>query len=137
RIPAHMQIEPFTLHVPQTQIDDLHRRIDMTRWAEQETVDDWSQGTPSAALRESVRYWREEYDWRRCEAWSNATGQFTARIDGSSIHFSHVRSRHENATPSVSTHGWPGSISEFRNCIAASTDPETHGGTAEDAFHVV
>lgn len=132
-----MQIEPFTLAVPQAQIDDLHRRIDMTRWAERETVEDWSQGTPLAALRELVRYWREEYDWRRCEAWLNATGQFTARIDGLPIHFLHVRSRHENATPLVLTHGWPGSILEFRNCIAALTDPEAHGGTAEDAFHVV
>ncbi|WP_292924613.1 epoxide hydrolase family protein, partial [Novosphingobium sp. SCN 63-17] len=132
-----MQIEPFTLAVPQAQIDDLHRRIDMTRWAERETVDDWSQGTPLAALRELVRYWREEYDWRRCEAWLNATGQFIAPIDGLPIHFLHVRSRHENATPLVLTHGWPGSILEFRNCIAALTDPEAHGGTADDAFHLV
>lgn len=132
-----MQIEPFTLAVPQAQIDDLHRRIDMTRWAERETVEDWSQGTPLAALRELVRYWREEYDWRRCEAWLNATGQFIAPIDGLPIHFLHVRSRHENATPLVLTHGWPGSVLEFRNCIAALTDPEAHGGTADDAFHLV
>lgn len=132
-----MQIEPFTLAVPQAQIDDLHRRIDMTRWAERETVEDWSQGTPLAALRELVRYWREEYDWRRCEAWLNATGQFIAPIDGLPIHFLHVRSRHENATPLVLMHGWPGSVLEFRNCIAALTDPEAHGGTADDAFHLV
>ena len=132
-----MQIEPFTLAIPQAQIDDLNRRIDMTRWAERETVGDWSQGTPLAALRELVRYWREDYDWRRCEAWLNATGQYMARIDGLPIHFLHVRSRHENATPLVLTHGWPGSILEFRNCIAALTDPEAHGGTADDAFHVV
>jgi hypothetical protein len=127
-----------TVHaaVPQAQIDDLHRRIDMTRWAEQETVDDWSQGTPLAALRELVRYWRG-VRLAPVRGWLNATGQFIARIDGLPIHFLHVRSRHENATPLVLTHGWPGSILEFRNCIAALTDPEAHGGTADDAFHLV
>jgi pimeloyl-ACP methyl ester carboxylesterase len=107
----------------------------MTRWAERETVDDWSQGTPLAALRELVRYWREEYDWRRCGVAER--DRPVHRPDGLPIHFLHVRSRHENATPLVLTHGWPGSILEFRNCIAALTDPEAHGGTADDAFHVV
>lgn len=130
-------VTPYVLAVPQEQIDDLHRRIDMTRWPERETVGDWSQGTPLEVLRDLVHYWRHGYDWRRCEAWLNAQGQCTTEIDGLQIHFLHVRSRHENAAPLVLTHGWPGSILEFRGVIAALTDPESHGGRAEDAFHVV
>ena len=35
-------IEPFTLAIPQSQIDDLNERLDRTRWPEKEPVDDWS-----------------------------------------------------------------------------------------------
>ena len=130
-------IRPFTLAVPQAQIDDLHARIDMTRWPEQEPVDDWSQGVPLARLRALVDYWRHGYDWRACEARLNLFGQFITEIAGLDIHFLHVRSRHDGAMPLVLTHGWPGSVVEFLAVIAPLTDPEAHGGRAEDAFHVV
>jgi pimeloyl-ACP methyl ester carboxylesterase len=48
-----------------------------------------------------------------------------------------VRSHHEDALPMVITHGWPGSVLEIVNAIAPLTDPTSHGGRAEDAFHVV
>jgi len=131
------EIRPFTLAVPQDRIDDLHRRIDSARWPERETVDDWSQGVPLSALRDLVAYWRDSYDWRRCEARLNALGQFITEIDGLDIHFLHVRSPHEAAAPLILTHGWPGSVIEFLDCIGPLTDPVSHGGTAEDAFHVV
>lgn len=130
-------VEPYSFTVPQSALDDLNARIDNTRWPEAETVDDWSQGVPQAALQDLVAYWRNGYDWRKCEAWLNGAGLYTTDIDGLAIRFLHVRSRHEGATPLLMTHGWPGSILEFRDCIDALTDPETHGGTAADAFHLV
>ncbi|MFN5245560.1 MAG: epoxide hydrolase N-terminal domain-containing protein, partial [Novosphingobium sp.] len=45
-------IRPFTLDVPQAELDDLKARIDLTRWPEKEPVDDWSQGTPLAVLHD-------------------------------------------------------------------------------------
>jgi epoxide hydrolase len=131
------EIRPFTIAVPQDQIDDLYRRLDMTRWPEKETVDDWSQGVPLAALRELAAYWREGYDWRACEARLNAFGQFITEIDGLDIHFLHVRSPEEGAVPLILTHGWPGSVVEFLVAIGPLSDPVAHGGRAEDAFHVV
>jgi pimeloyl-ACP methyl ester carboxylesterase len=131
------EIRPFTLAVPQDQIDDLHRRLDATRWAERETVDDWSQGTPLAVLQDLAGYWRSGYDWRRCEARLNGLGQFVTAIDGLDIHFLHVRSPHPDALPLVLTHGWPGSVIEFLRVIGPLTDPAAHGGCAEHAFHVV
>ena len=131
------QIRPFTLAVPQDQIDDLHRRLDLVRWPEKEPVDDWSQGVPLAALQGLVAHWRQGYDWRRCEARLNGLGQFITEIDGLDIHFLHVRSPHEGAMPLILTHGWPGSVLEFVECIGPLTDPVAHGGRAEDAFHVV
>ena len=53
------------------------------------------------------------------------------------IHFIHVRSQHEDALPLIMTHGWPGSVIELLETIGPLTDPTAHGGTAEDAFHLV
>ncbi|MFM5948228.1 MAG: epoxide hydrolase family protein, partial [Novosphingobium sp.] len=103
---------------------DLNLRLDLTRWPERECVDDWSQGTPLAALQELVGYWRHGYDWRRCEVRLNALGQFVTEIDGLDIHFIHVRSRHPGAMPLIMTHGWPGSVIEFMGVIEALTDPD-------------
>jgi pimeloyl-ACP methyl ester carboxylesterase len=130
-------VRPFTLSIPQAQIDDLYRRLDSTRWPEQETVGDWSQGTPLAILQDLVAYWRSGYDWRNCEARLNGLGQFMTEINGLDIHFLHVRSPHAGAMPLIMTHGWPGSVIEFMRVIGPLTDPVAHGGGAEDAFHVV
>ena len=117
-------IQPFTLAIPDNQLADLNTRIDLTRWPEKETVEDWSQGTPLADLQELVGYWRNGYDWRRCEARLNALGQFTTKIDGLQIHFIHVRSPHKGALPLIMTHGWPGSVIEFMGVIEALTNPD-------------
>ena len=82
-------------------------------------------------------YWANEYDWRRCEARLNALPQFTTEIDGVEIHFIHVRSQHEDAMPLIMTHGWPGSVVELLDTVGPLTDPTAHGGTPEDAFHLV
>ncbi|MFC0589353.1 epoxide hydrolase family protein [Novosphingobium aquiterrae] len=131
------QIRPFTLNVAQPHLDDLKQRIAQTRWAERETVEDWSQGAPLDAVKDLLGYWRKDYDWRRCEARLNALGQFVTEIDGLDIHFLHVRSPHPEAMPLIMTHGWPGSVIEFMGVIEQLADPVKFGGRAEDAFHVV
>ena len=130
-------VTPFTLAVPQAQLDDLAARLAATRWPEKETVADWTQGSPLAKVQALVEHWRDHYDWRVCEARLNALGQFKTNIDGLDIHFLHVRSKHPNAMPLIVTHGWPGSVIEFMKVIGPLTDPTAHGGKAEDAFHVV
>ena len=35
------------------------------------------------------------------------------------------------------THGWPGSVIELLETVGPLTDPTAHGGTPEDAFHLV
>jgi pimeloyl-ACP methyl ester carboxylesterase len=131
------RVTPFRIEASDSELDDLRRRLRGTRWPDRETVDDWSQGIPLAYVQEVCAYWAEKYDWRACEARLNAFPQFRTEIDGCQIHFVHQRSRHENALPLVITHGWPGSIVEFHKVIGPLTDPTTHGGRAEDAFHVV
>jgi pimeloyl-ACP methyl ester carboxylesterase len=131
------EIRPFQLEIPDEQLEDLHRRIETTRWPTKELVDDRSQGVQLATMQELARYWTTEYDWRKCEAKLNALGQFMTEIDGVDIHFIHVRSPHEDALPLIMTHGWPGSVVELLETVGPLTDPTAHGGDAEDAFHLV
>jgi epoxide hydrolase len=130
-------IDRFRIAVPDDDLDDLRQRLARTRWPEPECVDDWSQGIPLDYTRELAAYWADSYDWRAREALLNRFDQFTTDIDGLNIHFIHQRSPHDDAFPLIITHGWPGSIVEFHKVIGPLTDPTTHGGRAEDAFHVV
>jgi pimeloyl-ACP methyl ester carboxylesterase len=132
-----VEIRPFTIEIPQEQIDDLRRRVEATRWPSKELVQDRSQGVQLATLQALAKYWATDYDWRKAEAKLNALPQFTTEIDGVDIHFIHVRSPHENALPLIMTHGWPGSVIELLETIGPLTDPTAHGGEAEDAFHLV
>jgi pimeloyl-ACP methyl ester carboxylesterase len=130
-------IEPFHLNISQRELDDLRDRLGRTRWPDAETVNDASQGPPLAKVRALVDYWRDGYDWRRCEAMLNGFGQHRTKIDGLGIHFLHVRSPEPAALPLLMTHGWPGSVLEFRDVIGPLTDPVAHGGDAGDAFQLV
>jgi pimeloyl-ACP methyl ester carboxylesterase len=130
-------IRPFSIEVPQEDLDELRRRITATRWPTKELVDDRSQGVQLATIQALSRYWTMDYDWRNCEAKLNALPQFTTEIDGVEIHFIHVRSQHEDALPLIMTHGWPGSVIELLETVGPLTDPTAHGGQPEDAFHLV
>src|SRR5262249_32738280 len=130
-------IRPFTVEISQEQIDNLCRRIESTRWPTKELVEDASQGVQTAFLKELARYWVKDYDFGRIEARLNALPQFMTEIDGVNVHFIRVESPHEDALPLIITHGGPGSIIEMLDVIEPLTDPVSHGGSAEDAFHVV
>jgi pimeloyl-ACP methyl ester carboxylesterase len=130
-------IRPVRIAVPEAALVDLRQRIVATRWPDRELVADQSQGVKLDTIRDLVRYWGADYDWRNAEARLNALPQFVTRIDGLDIQFAHVRSRHPGAMPLLITHGWPGSIFELIKVIGPLTDPTAHGGQAEDAFDLV
>src|SRR5678816_3459596 len=135
---ADAAVRPFTpVKVPETEISELRRRINATRWPERETVSDASQGVQLATTQKLASYWATDYNWRKVEAQLNAHPQFITEIDGLDIHFIHARSRHEDAMPLIVTHGWPGSPIEQLKIIDPLTNPTAHGGSASDAFHVV
>ncbi|RAO39107.1 Microsomal epoxide hydrolase [Micromonospora saelicesensis] len=131
------ETRPFRLDTPEDTIVDLRRRIAATRWPTRELVTDRSQGVQLATIQELARYWMTDYDWRACETKLNSLPQYTTNIDGVEIHFIHVRSQHEDALPLIMTHGWPGSVVELLGAVGPLTDPTAHGGTPEDAFHLV
>ncbi|MEW2558825.1 epoxide hydrolase family protein [Streptomyces griseorubiginosus] len=134
---ASALVRPFTVSIPESDIDDLKRRLAGTRWPDPETVGDWSQGVRVENARSLVDHWQHRYDWRRLESELNRHPQFLTEIDGLDIHFLHVRSRNPNALPLILTHGWPGSILDFLKLIGPLTDPVSFGGDAADSFDVV
>jgi pimeloyl-ACP methyl ester carboxylesterase len=131
------EVRPFQVDVPHEALDDLRNRLAATRWPDKELVADRSQGVQLAATQELVRYWRDDYDFGRVEARLNALPQFVTEIDGVDVHFIHVRSEHDDALPLIMTHGWPGSVIEQIDTVGPLTDPTAHGGSADDAFHLV
>jgi pimeloyl-ACP methyl ester carboxylesterase len=106
-------IEPFRIAVPQEELDDLYERLNRTRWPSPLPASDWRYGVPPAYLQDLAQYWRHGYDWRAAEARLNEWPQFTTTIDGTRVHFAHVRSTEAGTLPLLITHGWPGSIVEF------------------------
>src|SRR5438045_4001576 len=131
------EIRPFQVDIPEEELAEMRRRIAAMRWPSKELVADRSQGVQLATIQALASYWATDYDWRKAEAKLNALPQFTTEIDGADIHFIHVKSKHENALPLIMTHGWPGSVVELVETIGPLTDPTAHGGSAEDAFHLV
>jgi pimeloyl-ACP methyl ester carboxylesterase len=130
-------IRPFRVEVPESELIELRRRIQATRWPEKEGVADATQGVQLATMQKLARHWATDYDWRKCEARLNAYPHFITEIDGLDIHFIHVRSKHDDALPMIVTHGWPGSVVEQLKIVEPLTNPTAHGGSASDAFHLV
>lgn len=131
------EIRPFHIDVPESVLDDLRRRLSATRLPDQIPDTAWEYGSERSYIEELVGYWRERYDWRVHEQRLNQLPQFITTIDGQQIHFAHVRSPHANAMPLLLSHGWPGSIVEFLDVVEPLTQPEKHGGSPADAFHLV
>ena len=130
-------MESFRVQVPQDEVDELRRRLAAARWPAPAPGAGWERGTPTDYLRELADYWRTGFDWRAAESRINSFPQYVTTVDGTRVHFVHVKSPESGALPLVLTHGWPGSFTEFLGVIGPLTDPVAHGGSAADAFDVV
>ncbi|GAA1722219.1 hypothetical protein GCM10009809_17380 [Isoptericola hypogeus] len=131
-----IELRPFAVDVPQADLDDLQQRLERTRLAPAAPGDSWDYGTPESYLRDMVERWKG-FDWRAVEARLNAYPGFLADVDGQPVHFLHVRSQHADATPLLLAHTYPGSVLDYLDMIDPLVDPVAHGGSPEDAFHVV
>jgi pimeloyl-ACP methyl ester carboxylesterase len=130
-------MRPFRIEIDEAQLDDLRRRLAATRWPAELPGVGWTRGVPRDYVRELVDHWQHGYDWRAAERAINQHPQYLTEIDGTRVHFLHIRSAEPDATPVLLTHGWPGSFVEFLGLIGPLTDPVAHGGDARDACHVV
>jgi pimeloyl-ACP methyl ester carboxylesterase len=129
--------EPWRVHVPEADLDDLAARLDRTRYADDFANAGWEYGVEGGYLRDLVEYWRNEFDWRSVEEQMNALPQFRVELDGIPIHYVHVRGTGPAPIPLVLTHGWPWTFWDFRKVIGPLSDPGSYGGDPADAFDVV
>jgi pimeloyl-ACP methyl ester carboxylesterase len=120
-------VEPFTLAVSEWELDDLRRRIAATRWPAPSPGAPWEQGTDVTYLRELLRHWAHEFDWRAQERELNGFNHLRVDLDGIQVHFVHERARHGDGIPLILTHGWPSTFAEFLPLIPLLTDPAAHG----------
>ena len=129
--------EPFTVSVPDEELDDLRRRLEHTRWPIDFANDDWEYGSERGYMEELVDYWLDEYDWRAHEREINSFANFKTRIDDVPIHFIHERGKGPDPVPLILSHGWPWTFWDFHKVIGPLTDPASFGGDPADAFDVV
>ena len=132
-----MDIQPFTINIAQSTLDDLRERLARTRWPDEVQGANWDYGTNLDYLKALVAYWQNQFDWREQEAKLNQFAQFRAKIDGFGIHFIHERGQGPKPLPIILTHGWPGSFVEMVKIIPLLTDPASHGGDPADSFDVI
>jgi pimeloyl-ACP methyl ester carboxylesterase len=132
-----MVIRPFTIDIPQADLDDLQRRLDLTRWPDQMDGAGWDYGTNPEYLRTLTDYWRDGFDWRGQERRLNAFPQFTSTIDGVDIHLIHQRGTGPNPIPLLLLHGWPSTFVQMLDILPLLIDPAAHGGDPADSFDVV
>jgi microsomal epoxide hydrolase len=128
---------PSPIAVAESALVDLRERLERARLDGTTRAQDWSLGPDGDFLAEFCRYWRLEHDWRAWERELNRWDPTMVHTSAGAVHCLHARSPHPNATPLLITHGWPGSIVEVVGLLDALTDPTAHGGSADDAFHVV
>lgn len=132
-----MNVNPFTIAVPQAALDDLQMRLAQTRWPDEIPGSGWSYGSNLAYMKEVVSYWQTTFDWRRQEQQLNRLAHFRTMIHGMGIHFVHERGIGPHPFPLILTHGWPSSFLEMLKILPRLTDPARFGGNPADAFDVV
>jgi pimeloyl-ACP methyl ester carboxylesterase len=126
-----MTEQRFRILVPDQAIDDLHLRLQRTRWPDTVTGSAWTYGLDLDWMKSLAEYWLNTYDWRAEERALNMHPHFIAEVDGIRIHYLHFRSTHAHAVPLVITHGWPGSFLELLKVAPMLAE------SASDPFHVV
>jgi pimeloyl-ACP methyl ester carboxylesterase len=130
-------MERFEIKISQEILDDLHTRLERTRWPDQIDKSDWSYGTDLSFLKQLVAYWQSDFDWTEQEKILNRLPQFQTEIDGIKIHFVYVRGKGPDPLPLIITHGWPSSFFETYKIVDMLTDPVQHGGSPDDAFDLI
>jgi microsomal epoxide hydrolase len=131
------RIRPYRITVPDEALEAIRKRVAAYVWHEMPEDGGWAYGANLDYMKELCAYWLEEFDWRAQEAELNRLPQFIAPVGDTEIHFIHERGSGPKPMPLLISHGWPGSVVEFRDIIEPLAHPERFGGNEDDAFDVV
>jgi pimeloyl-ACP methyl ester carboxylesterase len=139
-MPSLTTTQPFHIGIPQETLDDLRMRLERARYARvfppQLRKPGWNGGSDPDYLQELMRYWRDEYDWRRQERELNLQSHYIASIDEARVHYVHEAGRGAHPTPLLLLHGWPDSFLRYRRAIPHLIDAELDN-LREPTFDVV
>ncbi len=137
----------FKIEIPDEVLEDLARRLAMTRWPDEPRAAGWAFGANLDYMRQLVDYWQDGFDWRQAEARLNRFSHFMTLLETApddadlnetlNIHYIHEKGSGENPLPLLLLHGWPGSVVEFLDVIEPLAHPERFGGDVADAFDVI
>ncbi|XP_013383748.1 epoxide hydrolase 1 [Lingula anatina] len=109
-------------------LDDLKQRLSKTRYFDGLEGANFRYGFNVDYMKEVVKYWREEYDWRKTEQKLNEYQHYKTQIEGIFVHFVHikpdVKDKDVVVRPLLLVHGWPGSFYEFYKMIPLLTKPQ-------------
>ena len=132
-----MSVNPFTINVSDNVLEDLQKRLSLTRWPDEIPGSGWGYGTNLDYLKELVSYWQNDFDWKSQEKKLNELNHFTSQVKGLNIHFVHEKGKGPNSIPIVITHGWPSTFFEMHKIIPRLIDPASYGGDPSDSFDVI
>jgi len=107
-----MRVQPYTVEVSDTVLDDLRDRIRRTRWPDPAPGEPWGQGVDPDYLRDLLAYWADGFDWWTEQRKLNRFEHRLADVDGVRIHFVHHRAP-GHGVPLILTHGWPSTFAEM------------------------
>src|SRR4051794_10375321 len=117
-------VRSFRIEVPQSEVDDLRRRLTSARWPREIDRTRWADGITVDAMHGLVERWRDGFDWRAEEASLNRFPQAVTEIGGQRLHAVHRPSPRAGAQPLVLLHGWPSTVVEFRRVIDGLAEPQ-------------
>ncbi|WP_413733416.1 epoxide hydrolase family protein [Sodalis sp. RH21] len=132
-----MATERFKIDIAQSQLDDLHHRLENIRWPYRPVGAGWEKGVQADFIEALIEYWRNDFDWRTQETALNRFAHFHSEIAGYDIHFIHERGKGPSPIPLILTHGWPDSFTRYQKIIPYLTDPASYGGDPSDSFDVI
>ncbi|KAI0770429.1 alpha/beta-hydrolase [Fomes fomentarius] len=130
--------QPFKLTVPDSDLELLHKKLELVRFPDELEDAGWNYGAPLVDIKRLVAYWKDTFDWRKAEARINELPMFTRDIDITSfgtlnIHYIHQKSEVQNAIPLLFVHGWPGNFLEVKKLLPLLTA----SSPSHPSFHVV
>jgi len=100
------------VRVPESLLQEVKLKLKLARIDERMGSVDWNDlEIGHTKFKQLVEFWRDEYDWRKFEAFLNTFHHFKTSIqvpdfEPLDIHFLHHRSAREDAVTLLFVHGW-------------------------------
>ena len=130
-------MERYYINVSDEILQDLKNRLKNTRWPDQVLNSEWEYGTSLDNLKELIKYWINDFNWKKQESKLNEIPQYISKIDGMNIHFVYKQGKGPNPIPIIATSGWPSSFAEMYEIIDLLTNPNNYGFDSTDSFDVI